>query len=313
MKNRTQTIVTGALVCSIFTVGCLKKEPISPETTNVRVELKAGLSAITIPANKASIETGTTFTASIAGWQTAQNTADYSQAHTWHSTAEISASASPEAVTLSPEQFYDEVPATKTYMKAWFPQGAPATSGLVTFTEAHNPKDGSVDVLFANEIWATSAIAPSAVLQFKHMLSQLRFEVISDANYDKIDNKVETITVESVELPVGLNLTDNTVSYQTTADQLVPGVNAAGVAISTTATAVGDPMMIRPFTTNNFKVDIKTSQLTYNDVTVTIKGETTFIAGKSYLIKLRFIGSAIAVESTVDEWVEGPLGNGIVK
>lgn len=306
-------MMLGALACSIAMVGCAKREVTTPASGNGRVELTAGLSAIAIPSGRATVETGNTFAASIAGWETSESSADYTVAHKWYSTADIKATTDPEVVVLTPEQLYNENTATKTYMKAWYPQGTPAAGGLVTFDADKNSKDGLVDVLFADAIWATAAVVPSAPLAFKHMLSQLRFEIVGDANYDKVDNKVTAILVENVELPTGLNLATNTVTYQAAADQNVPEVDGAGVAIGTTAAAVGSPMMVRPFAGNTFNVDVTTAQATYSDVKVTIATDPTFTAGKSYLIKLRFIGSAISVESTVEEWVEGPLGSGIVK
>lgn len=299
------------LFCCAGLVGCMKNTVGEKPIVGREINLKAGLNAVVGGSSKAPVETGGEFVASVVGWEVSGSTPDYASAPKWYSTAQIAATADVSQVVLVPEQLYNENTAIKTHIKAWYPVGGDVVGGQVTF--ADNVKDGLTDVLFADGVWATAVIAPSSALHFKHMLTQLKFEVVGDDGYAALGNKVTSIVIKNVELPTGIDVVSNEVLYQAALNLALPEVAAEGVAIGTVETRVGQAAMVRPFGGNNFLIDVITTQATYSDVRVTIADDPQFVTGRAYRITLRFAGSRVTAGSSVEQWTDGKGGADVME
>ena len=266
----------------------------------VKIELGAGVNTLT----RAVIEQDSKFTAGVAGWES-KETADYSNAYKWYTTtSEISASASNTSIKLTTPQYYNADNSIKTYMKAWYPAGE-VKEGKVTFTNT----DGSVDAMLATAINGSKNDATGKNFTFKHMTTQLKFEVKAGEGLAN-DTKIKSIKVKGVTLPTGFDLTTDAVTWDTATKDLSAGVKEA--VITSEAKAAGTPVMIKPFTGKTVKLDIETSNATFTDVTATIDGNSNFEAGKAYTITLTFKQKSVALSATVTAWNTG-TGTGDVE
>lgn len=297
MKSIRRTIIF-ALFCTAALASCTKQgqrkeQPLSRSV--ICLEARVGIMSV-----RGSIDQGGDFVASVAGWDASSDVADYSVAAKWHSTAQVKASSTGSAVEMTPLQYYNQNTTTKTFMKAWHPLAAPSANGIVNFTET---SDGTVDVLFADQIWGTALSTPMPFI-FTHPLTQLKFKVEGGGDYPILGNALSSIKIKGVELPVGLNLVTNQVVYGLASDLILPGI-VSDVPIVSEAVMVGSAAMVKPLSGNRLMVDIKTTQKDYNDVEVTINGDDSFKPGKAYTITLTFTGKDIVVGATVDKWEQG--------
>ena len=297
------------LLAAVALAGCSKNHegPATPPMPAgpVAVQLSAGLH--TLPAPKAPIVSGTAFTAAVAGWESA-SAADYTKTAAWSTTAQITAGASAGAITLAQSQNYSQQSGVKTYMKAWYPAGTLGANGKVTFG---GTPDGTVDVLLAGEVCGSATDNSVKTLTFNHPLTQLKFKVDADADFGTA-TEITGISVHDTELPTGMDLASDAVTYAAGANLAVPGI-AAGQTITATATAVGDPVMMKPFTGSSITLTVTTSDATYNNVTATIDDDTDFVPGKAYTITLHFSGAELQAQAKVTDWVDSGTGEGNVQ
>ena len=203
-----------------------------------------------------------------------------------------------KSAVLKDPQTYDANNGVKTYMKAWQPAGAPA-NGAVTFSNT----DGTVDVLLAGPISGSKNDNTGKVLHFAHKSTQLKFKVVADASL-AAGTTIRKISVLNAELPTGIDLTADAVTYAAVATLDVPGI-PADKEISTTAAVVGEPVMIRPMRGNTVTLRIETSSATFERVTATIDDDTNFVEGKAYTITLTFKQQSLSLTATVAEWTRG--------
>lgn len=293
MKNM-KIIMVLVLLCLVV-IGCSEQRVDIPTESDRTIILKAALST-----TKGSIDGGSSFTASVVGWETSA-TVDCTSAINWHSTALVTASSTSSAIDMQPEQLYNGNYVTQTYIKAWHPSASPTVQGTVIFA---GTQDGTTDVLFADAVVGSIVTLPKPLV-FKHMLTQLKFQVVGDVDYVTKGNAVTSIVINGVELPAGINLSTNDVIYSAAADIALPSVTTP-VAITSTPSAVGSAVMMKPVTGNTIIIDVKTSIADYDGVLVTIDTDSNFVPGKAYTITLNFAGQGgISVGSTVSEWKAG--------
>lgn len=297
------------LLAAVALAGCSKNNegtvtPPVPEAP-VAVQLSAGLH--TLPAPKAPVVSGTSFTAAVAGWESA-STVNYATAAAWSTTAQITASASAAAITLAQSQTYSQQSGVSTYMKAWYPAGTLDANGQVTFG---GTADGTTDVLLAGEVVGSATNSGVKTLTFNHPLTQLKFKVDADASFGTATT-ITGISVHDAQLPSGIDLASDAVAYAGAANLTVPGI-AAGQAITATAAAAGDPIMMKPFTGNQITLTVTTSDATYDNVKATIDDDANFIPGKAYTITLHFSGAELQAQASVTDWVDSGTGQGDVQ
>ena len=260
---------------------------------------------------KAPVNTGDRFTASVAGWEAAEDAQNYAFAATWQSTAEVTASPDePQTVTLSPLRYYNPDNDVKTYMKAWYPEGTLA-NGVVTFTAANT--DASADVMLASEV-GSKKDCTGKTLAFAHKTTQIKFLIKGDASLAG-GTLLEGIVIKGAEVPRGIDLVSDNVVYNTADDLEVPGIDGTQT-ITADGVEAGEPVMIRPMTGNTLTLDVKTVsegvEHTFPNVTATIDNDASFVEGKAYTITLTFKQEGVALTATVSEWTEGTGSSEII-
>lgn len=301
---RTMNITGFALLCATIFTGCSKGE--ETVTDGLAIRLNAGMQNT---VTRSAVNSGDKFTAQVAGWEVAAGgTKDYGTTSTWSTTAEITASETTGNIALAEGQFYNPTETIRTYLKAWYPQGEPV-GGVVNFTS-----DGMVDVMLASEVVGSAIDNKIKSLNFKHKLTQLKFELLGDETFANSNITVKSITVLDARLPNGFDLTKDEVKYTDAAALLIPGISTPQ-ALTTQKTRVGNSVMIAPFVGNTFKADVVTNNgsidTTYSGITVTIDNDANFVEGRAYTICLIFNAPGISVSATVTPWTTG-TGSGTV-
>lgn len=303
------------LLAAIMLAACSKTEEAGLSEGDAIV-LRAGMpAAVATPRSRGVIDSGDKFTAAVAGWES-QAAADYTAEPRWSTTADITAAATAQAVTLATEQVYNANSAVRTYMKAWYPQGTLAAAQVSFAGDAAYRGDGTDDVLLAAEVSGSKSDRDGKVLAFAHLTTQLQFKVVGERSLEAATN-VTAITLKSVRVPSGIDLSADKLTGAAAADLAVPSFTPVEIPIKNeegeaTPAAAGGAVMILPLTGNTMKVDVTTDKATYEDVTVTIDGDTDFQAGKAYEITLTFKQFGIELSATVAEWNSG-TGSGTVE
>lgn len=314
MRTRKKiTMVGTVLLCIATLVSCTKgvgSEDPQPEPGADRpVRLSAGLQTVT----KAAVGTGTSFTASVGGWESASG-ADYGKAASWLSAASVTASESASDIALTPKQYYSQNGAERTYIKAWYPQGA-FSGGVVSFAgDTDYRGDGTDDILLSGEVSGSALDAATRTLAFKHLTTQFRFTVQGDALFGTT-TIVKSVVIKGTGVPAGIDLKTNALVYDASAGVQVPGIDETQ-AITEQAHQAGESVMVPPFGAKAFKIDVVTltaagKEIAYRDVVVTVSDNNT-LPGKAYTIALTFAGYEITAQASVAEWDYTGTGSGDV-
>lgn len=262
--------------------------------------LSAGVPTTSISIDtKAPVDGGNTFTAAVAGWEAAAGAQDYTAATTWKTTSSINASATALNITLAAPQIYNSDVATKTYMKAWYPEGT-LTAGVVSFVNS----DGSVDAMIAPEVIGARGDRDGKNLAFAHKTTQLKFVAKIGAGI-AAGTTVNSITIKNVQIPTGFTLSDGNASFSTPAADLPVAGVAAPIVLTTEGVAVGNPVMIKPITGSTITLDVVSSIGTHQDIVATIDDDLNFQEGKAYTITISFTQRSIVLSSSVAEWTLG--------
>lgn len=275
------------------------KGPI-PSGKPVAIRLSSDIRVATGAGTKAAVTSGAA-TVQIEGWESS-STADYSQASTWQSTASVEVSGTAKNITLSPVQYYNADKNTKTYIKGWYPAVASA-NGTVTFSNT----DGTVDVLYAEEISGDNNNEVNQPLVFDHKSAQLIFKVVKGEGL-AAGTKIKTIKVKNTAVPTSLTLSSNTVNYTDKTELEVPNITVA--EIGETAAIAGDPLMVRPEANlSSIKLYIETvkengaTAATYDDVALTTS-DGKLAEGAAYTVTLTFKQKSISSEASITPWNE---------
>lgn len=297
------------VVAAVLSSGCSKvgesEDPQPTPGTDRSIRLSAGLQAVT----KAAVGTGTSFTASVGGWESATG-ADYGKAASWLSTASVTASESASDIALTPKQYYSQNGAERTYIKAWYPQGT-FSGGVVSFAgDADYRGDGTDDILLSGEVSGSALDAATRTLAFGHLTTQLRFTVQGDALFGTTTT-VQSITLKGTGVPAGLDLRTNALVYDASTGVKVPGIDGSQT-ITEQVAPVGEAVMVPPLAGNTFRIDVQTSDVTYRDVLVTVQDDARTLPGKAYTIALTFAGYEITTQASVAEWDYTGTGSGDV-
>lgn len=314
MIRSTIFILTLALGAGLS--GCTKSEP-ARQPQGPAIELTtaaatpspenqgAAASAWRHAATRGAVNDGDFFEAAVAGWETT-GTPDYGTPSTWLSTFTAAAGTS-QSVTLTPKRYYSGYPEVKTWMKAWHPAGTLGGDGKVSFG---SPADGQTDVMLSGAISGSGEIAPGELV-FQHCLTQIRFRIAaSQAQTEPL--MLTSITVKDAQLPTGLDLATDVVTYAPAADLAVPGIADGTLAFTPQGASAGSPLLVRPFEGNFLTVDIVTSRGQHAGVRATIDSDAEFLPGKAYTITLTYTGTtggfgALEASVRVTPWqdVEG--------
>ena len=312
MKNQ---ILLSLLAAGILLAGCSKSEneggngPVPDDGQPVAIRLSSGIRDASKAGTKAPVTAKAPATVQIEGWESNTGAADYTAATSkWQSTAavkvltqeEIANDETANNITLSPVQYYNADGRIKTYIKGLYPAVASA-NGTVTFTNTN----GTVDVLYANEVSGDKNTEVAQPMVFKHKSAQLVFKVKKGEGL-ATGTKIKTIKVKNTAIPTSLTLSSNTVNYTDKTELEVPNVTVA--EIGQEAAAAGDPLMVKPVDDNTtVKLYIETTNdgttvaATYDDVALTTS-DGKFTEGSAYTVTLTFKQGGISLEANITPW-----------
>ncbi|MDR2131542.1 MAG: fimbrillin family protein [Odoribacteraceae bacterium] len=280
----------------VVLAGCSKNDKAN-DSDLALIQLGAGV------GTRAPIVAGT-FTAGIAGWEDV-SAANYSNAPLWSTTITPTVTPLAADVTWTQHQYYNTTTTIKTFMKAWHPAGT-LTGTSVAFS---NPV-GDVDVLFAPEISGYKGIPdPKPNLAFDHKTAQILFEVIAGQGL-AANTRIKSITINNVQLPNGINLATDEVNFAAAAPLPISNILKAGQTeyplITDVKTQVGDPVMIKPLTSNKFEISVVTSTAGVEDAArtaeVTVTTPAGVLIGTAYTVSLTFGPVGIELTATVTPW-----------
>ena len=172
-----------------------------------------------------------------------------------------------------------------------------------------------MDALLAPVVSGTKADKNNAkTLAFAHQTAQISFKV--QAGDGLADNTtLSSIKIKNAELPTGFDLTKTNaaevVTYASAADLTVPGITTGATTISSTATSVGNAVMIKPISSKTFTIDVVTNNATYSNQTVTVN-TNSIEAGTAYEVTLTFGQEGLSLQGNITPWVS-KTGTGTLK
>lgn len=175
---------------------------------------------------------------------------------------------------------------------------------------------GEEDVMWVRPVLGSRKQPPSALL-FEHKLTQLRFRLIDDeGEFEGV--RVTSLTFDEANTASTLNLETGELGGWSAPSDAVAFPLKAPVAITGTVETpqvLAGEVMLQP-EQPVFRLTLKTDgRGDYPGIEIRPSGgETTFTAGRSYMVTLRFRGrTAVAVSAKVTPWMMDGYGEGIVE
>ena len=101
---------------------CCEGEKGDDDTNDRTIRLNAGVTTL---HSKAAITEGS-FDATVAGWESASSTPDYTSTPTWVSAPTTITIGSTNNLTLQENPQYNKDNSDKTFITAWYPNGIPS-------------------------------------------------------------------------------------------------------------------------------------------------------------------------------------------
>lgn len=176
----------------------------------------------------------------------------------------------------------------------------------------HFITDGTTDVMVTAPVLG-SRIAPASEVNFRHVLTQLSFELIDDEG--TFTYPITNIELKEVNTTGAMDIETGALSNWGTPGKLNL-LNTSLTLSKGVAQTLDKVVMLQPEQTSFVVTVTYTNGATVNkEVTITPVGGTgRFEAGHSYLITLRFSGSvSIRMKATLTDWVSGGTGQGLVE
>lgn len=180
---------------------------------------------------------------------------------------------------------------------------APATGKAPVLSFTMNGQD---DIMYAAPVVGRHDVTP-ATLMFRHVLTQLRFEIV-DNSETLVGEKILGITVLDVNTSSSMNIETGVLgTWESKGNLSVLGSNGIEI-VSSNPQIVGSGIMLQPGQ-SSFQVRVETTVGTYTATvrpTSIVNGvsETSFAAGRSYLISLHFDKSSeLNAMASVSEWL----------
>lgn len=322
-----------SLLATAALVGCSDKDEnlVIDDNQPVPIELGANTNSGTVMMSRAVIKEDDNITGiGIAGWVAKQGQVKYGDPTSWHT--HISTQASPTGADVKWEfeqATYSSEPTDYTYMKAWYPCGPYEDGGrpsLANDNKVHfdftnhdeKYKKGEIDVLMAPVVYGTKTDkGVKKKLEFQHMTAQLTFLVAKGEGLDA-GTTIDKIVVKGISddapdendvfYPSGFDLTKEfsdpgAILYEGVTEFEVPGITAGSQQITDiNGSQAGNAIMIRPFESKTFIVDVKTNKTTYTNSVVTLTDTDKMVAGTAYAIKLTFGQAGLTLNASVANW-----------
>ncbi len=268
----------------------------------------------------------------------------------WVTTGEMEIANTAKAVTFDPAQYYNASNAIKTYVLGVYPKISEAASAITAGKVTFATKDGYQDAMLAFGATNTTSISVSGskdnkvseALMFKHLTTQLNFQMIKAASYK--DFVIKECKINEAKLPTGIDLYAKGATWDATAAALVINTELKGKPVAGTPGAAEDdpntadvdetqpvpaPMgivMIKPGEkvimtitagpdatqapygkTNSYDptADDVTYTVTVSDQTVTPKVGPELKESNAHKVTLTFTLQGIDVQAGVTDWTPG--------
>ena len=273
----------------------------------VAIQLSAGVETTT-GVTRAAIEDGNKFKAIVLGWESNTEMTEFATEPSWNATSsDINTSGNTPSITV-PGKYYSTEDGYKTYMKAFYVDGATATQEAQTSTYALDKKDGSVDILMTTAAVYGDKTTPAGALTFAHPLTKLIFKGKAGVGLAN-DVKLTSIHLLGMSVPEKINLGTNEVLFGTAQEVEVPIIFTD--AITTTEETASTAVMVKPIS-GKFNIKVVTNKKTYSSVEVTLSSVAEHADGKgvAYTVTLTF-RDEISTSASVTEWATGS-GSGTV-
>lgn len=328
-----KTKLSLALLTLLIAAGCSESDQSNlPDSPVNAVPIRIGQSVSAV--SRAVAENGTSVTATIlrcdgdtpSDWsgftKVDKNVIDGSKQLT--ARASVSAASfvvgTTKEISLNQVLYYHTDNSTNSFVAGVSPAGQVANTGTVV---AFSQKDGTQDVMYAPAITVGNggAAALSCDLKFTHQTTQLNFEIKLDkvAGGGEWNGKriaLKSIAVQEVAVPQSVDAANGNVTWSSATTLAVPGITET--VIAETATAVGNPFMIKESTQVLLDVTITVdgAEKLFNNIRV-VNGDSdlTTVTGKSHKITLTMKEPAtaddavkITTTATVTPWIVGDSG-----
>ena len=280
---------------------CCEGEKGDDDTNDRTIRLNAGVTTL---HSKAAITEGS-FDATVAGWESASSTPDYTSTPTWVSAPTTITIGSTNNLTLQENPQYNTDNSVKTFITAWYPQGIPSEA-IIPISSLQ----GEVDVMYAKTISGSLGNKIKQPLTFNHLLTQFKFIVAKSSGWDDAQ-KLQSITIDNARLPKSLHVGTGTIPYSSSASLVIPSITDQ--TLSTTPKQVGTAVMIAPVTGNTLPLTIVTNNGTQEQtfqVSATTD-DTDYMPGKAYSVTLTFNDKNISISATVTPWQEGTASGSV--
>lgn len=289
------------LVSAAAVASCVRDNPVVEDDKPVEIKLRAGASPTrAVVGPNGDLE----FTPTIMGWEAPQGEADYGSEGTWHTepAAPIPHTVSGHPLALLEPQYYNEDRTVYTHIKSWYPKGNSVVNGTLMFDSPL--ADGTQDVLYATEVRGAKFDPVNAPLTYLHPLIQIKVRVIRETGRPG-GLMLKSIVLKDVSLPLGINLANDNLVYDTPTDVTVANTTQE---ITTTSTYAGVPVMVKPFDGTLIVFDVETNEAFHPSVEANIGDDQTFVPGKAYTITLTFASEEVAAKATIEKWEAGASG-----
>lgn len=328
-----KTKLSLALLTLLIAAGCSESDQSNlPDSPVNAVPIRIGQSVNAV--SRAVAENGTSVTATIlrcdgdapSNWsgftKVDKNVIDGSKQLTVR--ASVSAASfvvgTTQEISLNQVLYYHTDNSTNSFVAGVSPAGQVANTGTVV---AFSQKDGTQDVMYAPAITVGNggAAAPSCDLKFTHKTTQLNFEikldkVVGGGEWNGKRIALKSIAVQEVAVPQSVDVANGNVAWSSAATLAVPGITET--VIAETATAVGNPFMIKESTQVLLDVTITVdgAEKLFNNIRV-VNGDSDLATttGKSHKITLTMKEPAtaddavnITTTATVTPWIVGDSG-----
>ncbi|WP_195579061.1 hypothetical protein [Bacteroides intestinalis] len=328
-----KTKLSLALLTMLIAAGCSESDQSNlPDSPVNAVPIRIGQSVSAV--SRAVAENGTSVTATIlrcdgdtpSDWsgftKVDKNVIDGSKQLT--ARASVSAASfvvgTTKEISLNQVLYYHTDNSTNSFVAGVSPAGQVANTGTVV---AFSQKDGTQDVMYAPAITVGNggAAALSCDLKFTHQTTQLNFEIKLDkvAGGGEWNGKriaLKSIAVQEVAVPQSVDAANGNVTWSSATTLAVPGITET--VIAETATAVGNPFMIKESTQVLLDVTITVdgAEKLFNNIRV-VNGDSDLATttGKSHKITLTMKEPAtaddavkITTTATVTPWIVGDSG-----
>lgn len=327
---RNHTIVT-LMVAAVTLAGCVRGTVSTPQEGLIRLGVRGATRAVNTLDDLAAVGDNL----GIYGLETGleapglPGTADF-----WGTTPLManvrttSVDAASGVIGWSGSYYYPAQSNSYVAFCAYHPYGVTGDAAQAFYVEApaagqaprlHFTLSGAEDVMSAGPVFGRHDVTPAA-LEFRHVLTQLRFQVV-DAYASMGGVAIRAVTLTGVnrtsEMEIGSGVLG---AWSNPGEIAVPGI--AETPITGTPAApqpLGGEVMLQPGL-ESFTLRVETSGGTYDEVTIrptsSIGGvaETSFAAGRSYLITLTFQKlTGIVASATVVPWEMAGTGEVIIQ